>query len=95
MLAHPFVKFSTNPAELPRACRVNACNRWLQCGLMRIELPSASWTDTMLRAEDDAHTLTVAPQQPADWFGGWLTETGFALRTEVADVEPRTVTLTL
>jgi len=61
---------------------------------MRIELPSASWADTLLRAEDDAHTLTVAAQPAADWFGGWMAEGSQALRTEVALTEPRTVTLT-
>ena len=34
---------------------------------MRIELPSASWADTVHRADDDAHTLTVASQSASDW----------------------------
>jgi hypothetical protein len=64
---------------------------------MRIELPSASWADTLLRAEDDAHTMTIAAHQPtADWLGGsWLAETALVLRTEVAADEPQVLTLTL
>ena len=29
---------------------------------MRIELPAAAWTDALLQAQDDAHTLTLPPQ---------------------------------
>ena len=63
---------------------------------MRIELPSASWADTVLRAEDDAHTLTVAAQSPlADWSAGIpFGEQALSVRTEVAAGEPVELTLT-
>ena len=63
---------------------------------MRIELPSASWADTVHRAEDDAHTLTVAPAQPAlDWFAGaWSAGSGLTQRVEVPAGEPQVLTLT-
>jgi hypothetical protein len=63
---------------------------------MRIELPSASWADTVQRAEEDAHTLTVATQPATDWLAGtWRAEEAVqALRTEIADAEPLTVTIT-
>jgi hypothetical protein len=62
---------------------------------MRIELPSASWADTVQRAEEDAHTLTVATQPTTEWLGGsWRAEPQQALRTEVSDVEPVLVTIT-
>ena len=88
------MKYSTVPAEFLLARRVKASNWSLQCGFMRIELPSASWADTLLRAEDDAHTLTVAAQPTPDWFGGWMAEVGATLRTEVTAAEPPTATLT-
>lgn len=64
---------------------------------MRIELPSASWADTVHRAEDDAHTLTMAAAQPAlDWFAGsWSANCGLGQRVEVAAGEPLVLTLTL
>lgn len=65
---------------------------------MRIELPSASWTDTVLRPEDDAHTLTVALQSASDWAPlDLLTQADrdLAVRTEVARVETVQLTLTL
>ena len=62
---------------------------------MRIELPSASWADTVQRAEEDAHTLTVAAQPAPDWLGGgWRAEAGQALRTEVSDAHPVVLTIT-
>jgi hypothetical protein len=63
---------------------------------MRIELPSASWADTVQRAEDDAHTLTVAAQPATEWLGGsWRAEPQQeALRTEVSDAPPVFVTIT-
>lgn len=62
---------------------------------MRIELPSASWADTVQRAEEDAHTLTVAGQTATDWPNAhWRAEEGAALRTEVSDAEPVAVTIT-
>jgi hypothetical protein len=64
---------------------------------MRIELPSASWADTVHRAEDDAHTMTVAAAQPAlDWFAGaWSADGGLTQRTEVPSGAPIVLTLTL
>ena len=52
---------------------------------MRIELPSTPWADSAHRADDDAHTLTVAPLNP---------EPGAALRALVPDRAPVTLTLT-
>jgi hypothetical protein len=63
---------------------------------MRTELPSASWADTVPRAEEDAHTLTVAAQPAHDWFAGaWSADCGLAQRAEVSTAEPVTLTLTL
>ena len=63
---------------------------------MRIELPSASWADTVHRAEDDAHTMTVAAQPALDWFSGaWSADSGLTLRVEVPAIEPQVLTLTL
>jgi hypothetical protein len=63
---------------------------------MRIELPTASWADTVHRADEDAHTLTVAAQPALDWFAGaWSADYGVAQRAEVATAEPVTLTLTL
>ncbi|MBC5785123.1 hypothetical protein H8N03_19405 [Ramlibacter sp. USB13] len=64
---------------------------------MRIELPSASWADTALRAEDDAHTLTVAGHTSSDWAPlQFLPEPDalLAVRTEVAAPAPVVLTLT-
>jgi hypothetical protein len=95
MLAHPDVNFSTFPAELLRNPCVKACNGWLQCRSMRIELPSASWADTVQRAEDDAHTLTVASAPATEWAAWqWATEPARPLRTQVSAALPVTVTLT-
>jgi hypothetical protein len=96
MLLHPRVNFSTFPAELVHSRPLQACNGWLQCGSMRIELPTTSWVDPAQRAEDDAHTLTVAAQPATDWFtGAWTADLALALRTEVAASEPLVLTLTL
>lgn len=62
---------------------------------MRIELPSASWADTVQRAEEDAHTLTVAAQPATEWLGGsWRAEPQQSLSTSVGDAEPVFLTLT-
>lgn len=62
---------------------------------MRIELPSASWADTVQRAEDDAHTLTVAGQSASDWAPLELPrEDDTAVRMEVERAEPVVLTLT-
>ena len=97
MLLHRRVNNSTFPAEYRRPAARRSRNRWLQCGAMRIELPSASWADTVHRAEEDAHTLTVAAAQPAtDWLGGlWQAGAAQKLRTEVPASEPVVLTLTL
>ena len=97
MLLHHRVNYSTFPAQLRLQSCFRACNRWLQCGAMRIELPSASWADTVHRAEDDAHTMTVAAAQPAlDWFAGaWSADCGLTQRIEVSPGEPVVLTLTL
>jgi hypothetical protein len=63
---------------------------------MRIELPTASWTDPVHRAEDDAHTMTVAALPALDWFAGaWSADCGLTQRFEVAAAEPQVLTLTL
>jgi hypothetical protein len=97
MLLHHRVNYSRFPAQLRLRSCLEPCNRWLQCGHMRIELPSASWADTVHRAEDDAHTLTMAAAQPAlDWFAGaWSANCGLSQRVEVAAGEPLVLTLTL
>jgi hypothetical protein len=62
---------------------------------MRIELPPASWADTALRAEDDAHTLTVATQPAPDWVQWqWPADPASCVRIQVAATEPVTLTLT-
>jgi hypothetical protein len=64
---------------------------------MRIELPSPSWADTTLRAEDDAHTLTVAGQSSSDWAPLQLlpeAEGPLAVRAEVGVRDPVVLTLT-
>ncbi|HEX7888030.1 MAG TPA: hypothetical protein VF522_01615 [Ramlibacter sp.] len=62
---------------------------------MRIELPPASWADTAQRAEDDAHTLTVAAPAAADWVQWqWPTGPEETLRVEVPGEQPRRLTLT-
>ena len=62
---------------------------------MRIELPSASWADTVLRAEDDAHTLTVAGQSASDWAPlELLPEPDGAVHTAVTRAEAVALTLT-
>lgn len=49
----------------------------------------------MLRAEDDAHTLTVAPQPTAEWLAGVMVlDPELRLRTEVPAQAPVTLTLT-
>ncbi|MDB5899250.1 MAG: hypothetical protein JWP41_2852 [Ramlibacter sp.] len=62
---------------------------------MRIELPPASWSDPTHRAEDDAHTLTMA-SQPATGCSLLPGEAGLGLplRVEVAHGDSPTLTLT-
>ena len=95
MLAHPRVNFSTFPAELLYPPCFGLCNAWLQCGSMRIELPPASWAETAHRAEDDAHTLTVATQPAPDWVRWQLpADPAESSRTSVPAGEPLILTLT-
>lgn len=92
------MKFSTFPAELREATPLGACNRWLQWQSMRIELPSTSWADTVHRAEDDAHTLTVAAQTASDWAPLQLLPDppgAPCARAEVQCGEPLVLTITL
>lgn len=95
MLAHRRVNFSTFPAELlPQPC-FDPCNAWLQCGSMRIELPPASWAETAHRAEDDAHTMTVASHPAPDWVRWQLpADPAVSARIQVAASEPVVLTLT-
>jgi hypothetical protein len=62
---------------------------------MRIELPLPSWADTMPRADDDAHTLTVAPvtMEWSPW--QWGSDPSPTLRLQVEAAPLVTVTLTL
>ena len=62
---------------------------------MRIELPIASWADTVQRADEDAHTLTMAAL-PAPTFvqGAVGADPALTVRTEVSACEPVVVTLT-
>ena len=62
---------------------------------MRIELPPASWADTAQRAEDDAHTLTVAGPAAPDWVQWqWHVHPALVLHTQVAADAPVTLTIT-
>jgi hypothetical protein len=62
---------------------------------MRIELPSNAWADVVQRADDDAHTLTVAAQPASGWVAGaWQPQPAATLRTEVAALQAPVLTLT-
>jgi hypothetical protein len=62
---------------------------------MRIELPLPSWADTAPRADDDAHTLTVAPPSPMEWTAWqWGSDPSPTLRLQVEAAPPVTVTVT-
>jgi hypothetical protein len=63
---------------------------------MRIELPSATWDPAALRADEDAHTLTVAPQPALDWpsVAPWGLEPGVPLRAQVPEQALPTLTIT-
>lgn len=64
---------------------------------MRIELPLPSWADIGPRAEDDAHTLTMAPTpSPVEWTPWqWGSEPAPTLRTQVEVLPAVVLTLTL
>ena len=63
---------------------------------MRIELPSANWDPAALRADEDAHTLTMAPQPAVDWLQlpPWELDPGVPLHARVPDTEPASITIT-
>jgi hypothetical protein len=62
---------------------------------MRIELPATTWADAAHRADDDAHTLTMAPL-PAHWPGeAWTSDPAATLHTQVSAAPAVTLTLTL
>jgi hypothetical protein len=62
---------------------------------MRIELPTASWADTLHRADDDAHTMTVAAPTAMDWADAlFAMDPTQALRTEIERVEALPLTIT-
>lgn len=64
---------------------------------MRIELPIPSWADTVQRAEEDAHTLTI----PVPSTSGWMPLAGADAagngpwHAEIGTEEQRVLTLTL
>ena len=63
---------------------------------MRIELPSATWADTVNRAEDDAHTLTLAPTPLPGWVEGpLLPQPALTLSIKVPDSDPVVLSITL
>jgi hypothetical protein len=63
---------------------------------MRIELPSPSWADAALRAQDDAHTITL-PAQRVSLTDAWLAWAAGeeSWRVDIAAGELETLTLTL
>lgn len=62
---------------------------------MRIELPPPSWADNVQRAEDDAHTLTMAAPAQAAWVRWALpVDAAGSVRVEVPAGEPVVLTLT-
>jgi hypothetical protein len=91
------VNFSRFPAELLRRFSLEGRNRWLQWHSMRIELPIPSWADTVQRAEEDAHTLTI----PVPSTSGWMPLAGLdpaddgTWRAEIGTADHRVLTLTL
>jgi hypothetical protein len=88
------VNKSTFAAELPDNRMQRPRNPWLQFVPMRIELPPATWSDGALRAEDDAHTLTLATQPVTDWALPAEADATLRLRVEVTTSIPPVVTLT-
>jgi hypothetical protein len=77
-------------------CLRKTCNDWLQCIPMRIELPATTWADAAHRADDDAHTLTMAPLPATHWLvESWTGDPAATLRTEVSSQPAVTLTLTL
>lgn len=63
---------------------------------MRIELPLPAWNESTQRADDDAHTLTLAPAPATEWVPWhWPTDPAPTLRAGIAAQPPVTVTVTL
>lgn len=63
---------------------------------MRIELPLPAWNESSLRADDDAHTLTVEMSPATEWTGWhWAGEPSPTLRAQVEAQPLVTVTITL
>jgi hypothetical protein len=63
---------------------------------MRIELPTATWADTAHRVDDDAHTLTLAPQAMPGWeHGALLPDPEPTVRVSVPGTEPVVLSITL
>jgi hypothetical protein len=82
------------------SCRVSATHGiapaqpLVTVSAMRIELPLPSWAETMPRADDDAHTLTVAAS-PVEWTPWqWGSEPVTTLRTQVDAAAPVAVKIT-
>ena len=89
------MKFSRFQAELQRPRLFGGRNRWLQWHSMRIELPIPSWADAVQRAEDDAHTLTIAVPSTSGWMPLADEADDRAWRAEIGTEEQRVLTLTL
>jgi hypothetical protein len=62
---------------------------------MRIELPTATWADTAHRVDDDAHTLTLAPQATPGWVhGAVLPDAEPTVHVSVPDTGPIVLSIT-
>jgi hypothetical protein len=62
---------------------------------MRIELSLPSWADVAQRADDDAHTLTVAASSTPEWVQWqWAADAAPTQRAQVAPDAPVVLTLT-
>lgn len=63
---------------------------------MRIELPLPAWADSAPRADDDAHTLTMAPStSPIEWAPWqWGSDPAPTVRMQVDAAPQVTVTVT-
>jgi hypothetical protein len=96
MLLHWHVNYSTRVPSIGAGRRAKRCNAWLQSHPMRIELPIATWADTAHRVDEDAHTLTLAPQSMPGWVhGALLPDPTSTVRVTVPDTEPVVLSITL
>jgi hypothetical protein len=83
-------------AEYRRRAEAKRCNAWLQSLPMRIELPTATWADTAHRVDDDAHTLTLAPESIPGWVhGSLLPDLAPTVHVSVPETEPVVLSITL